>query len=213
MSKYPRTFHFNFSPGTTSDDRIIDSVDSLLGIDIIITEKLDGSNTAITKKGVYGRSHAEFTKNPWDLKSWEIWERIGRDIDENVFIFGEGMYGIHSIEYSNLESYFYLFGVRDKNIWIIWEGVEEYYYIIDIKNVNVLSKGITSKANESKTIVEHLSNEKSKLGGLREGIVLRNADHFHNDDFSSNVVKWVRKDHVKTDIHWTRNWKKATIKT
>jgi len=77
----------------------------------------------------------------------------------------------------------------------------------------VLFKGIISTEKELKNIVEHLSNEKSKLGGLREGIVLRNADHFHNDDFSSNVVKWVRKDHVKTDIHWTRNWKKATIKT
>ena len=108
MSKYPRTYHLPNSPGTTSDDRIAKSVDSLVGIDIVITEKLDGSNTAITKDGVYGRSHADFTKNPWDVKSWEIHQRIKNDLSEDLFIFGEGMYGIHSIEYQNLTSYFYL---------------------------------------------------------------------------------------------------------
>ena len=34
MSKYPRTYHFNWSPGSTNDDRISDSVDHLIGIDI-----------------------------------------------------------------------------------------------------------------------------------------------------------------------------------
>ena len=126
MSKYARSFHLPWSLGTTSDDRISKSVDSLIGINIVITEKLDGSNTAFTKNGVYGRSHVEFTRNPWDIKSWDIWNRISRNIDEDVYIFGEGMYGIHSIEYSNLKSYFYIFGVRDNNIWISWDQVEEY---------------------------------------------------------------------------------------
>lgn len=30
-------------------------------------------------------------------------------------------------------------------------------------------------------------------------------------DFKDNVAKWVRKDHVQTDDHWTRNWKKSKI--
>jgi len=212
MSKYPRTFHFDFSPGTTSDDRIAPSVESILGIDIVITEKLDGSNTAMTKGGVYGRSHGEYTKNPWDLKSREIWERIKRDIDEDVFIFGEGMYGIHSIEYSDLDSYFYIFGVRDNNIWLPWEGVEEYSYLLDIPTVPVLFEGVVDTEKELKNLVEKLSKESSALGGTREGIVARNANHFHNDDFDTNVFKWVRKGHVQTGEHWTRTWKKATIK-
>ena len=33
----------------------------------------------------------------------------------------------------------------------------------------------------------------------------------HNDDFKDNVQKWVRKNHVQTDIHWTKNWKQANI--
>ena len=211
MSKYARSFHLPWSLGTTSDDRISKSVDSLIGINIVITEKLDGSNTAFTKNGVYGRSHVEFTRNPWDIKSWDIWNRISRSIDEDVYIFGEGMYGIHSIEYSNLKSYFYIFGVRDNNIWISWDQVEEYSYLLDIPTVPVLFKGVVSSEKELKDLTESLSKEPSALGGLREGIVVRNADIFHNDDFSDNLMKWVRKGHVQTDQHWTRDWKKAKI--
>lgn len=211
MSKYPRTYHLPYSPGTTSDDRIAKSIDSILNIDIIITEKLDGSNTAITKEGVYGRSHAELTKNPWDVKSWDLWNIIKNDLSEDVFLFGEGMYGIHSIEYSNLDSYFYIFGVRDNNIWIPWDSVEEYSYILDIPTVPVLYKGIVSNEKELRDIVDDLVSKPSILGGLREGIVVRNSDMFHNDDFSLNVFKWVRKGHVQTDEHWTRNWKKAKL--
>lgn len=211
MSKYPRTYHFNFSPGATNDDRIADSLSNLIGQEIVITEKLDGSNTAITKDGVYGRSHADFTKNPWDVKSWDLWNLIKRDLHEGLFIFGEGMYGIHSIEYTNLTSYFYIFGIRDNNIWIPWEKVQEYSYLLDIPTVPVLFKGVVHSENELREIVEKLSKQPSELGGLREGVVARVSGMFHNDDFSTNVIKWVRKGHVQTDQHWQRNWKKAKL--
>jgi hypothetical protein len=57
-----------------------------------------------------------------------------------------------------------------------------------------------------------LVSEPSELGGEREGIVVRSAGLFHNDDFVENVAKWVRKDHVQTDVHWSRNWIKSKIK-
>jgi len=211
MSKYNRTLHFPFSPGHTSDDRVSKDMSELINQEIVITEKLDGSNTAMTKGGVYGRSHVEFSKNPWDVKSWEIWNIIKNDVDNDMFIFGEGMYGIHSIEYTNLTSYFYIFGMRDNNIWVPWEKVEEYAYLFDIPTVPVLFKGIVKSEKELKELIEKLSKEPSKLGGVREGVVARVAGMFHNDDFSSNVLKWVRKGHVQTDEHWTRNWKKAKI--
>jgi len=211
MSKYGRTFHLSWSPGATNDDKISESVNSLLGVDIIITEKLDGSNTGFVKNGVYGRSHSDFSRNPWDIKSWEIWNLIKNDLHDDLFIFGEGMYGIHSIEYKKLKSYFYMFGIRDNNIWISWENVEEYSYLLNIPTVPVLFKGIINTENELKEITERLSKMPSKLGGIREGIVVRNAGLFHNDDFGDNVMKWVRKDHVTTSTHWTRNWKQSKL--
>jgi hypothetical protein len=211
MSKYPRTLHLPWSKSISIDDRVSKSVDNLLNIEIIITEKLDGSNTSITKNGVYGRSHADFTRNPWDIKSWEIWQRIKKDLSEDMFLFGEGMYGIHSIEYTNLTSYFYIFGVRDNNIWVPWDKVEEYSYLLDIPTVPVLFRGVVSTEKELKDLTEKLASQPSELGGLREGIVVRSADMFHDDDFAKNVMKWVRKDHIQTDEHWTRNWVKAKI--
>jgi hypothetical protein len=38
MSKYNRTNHLPYSPGSTNDDRISNSVSTLLGIEIVITK-------------------------------------------------------------------------------------------------------------------------------------------------------------------------------
>jgi len=213
MSKYNRTYHLPWSPGTTSDDRISDDVDALLGTEIVITEKLDGENCGMTDEGVYARSHATFTTSAWSREVRQLHKmKVENMLGEGVFLFGENMEGIHSIEYTNLESYFYIFGVRDNEIWIPWEQVEEYSYLLDIPTVPVLFKGVVNSAKELQHIVEDLVSKPSELGGKREGIVVRTTGMFHNDDFADNVMKWVRKDHVSTDVHWTRNWEKANIK-
>lgn len=212
MSKYGRTYHLPNSPGTTNDDRISDDVYSLLGKEIIISEKLDGSNTGMVDEGVYGRSHAVFTKNPWDQEVRQLHDlKVRGMLGDGVFLFGENLEGIHSIEYTNLKSYFYIFGVRDNNIWIPWNLVEEYSYLLDIPLVPILFRGVVNTENELLSIVESLVTKESVLGGKREGIVVRTAEGFDNSDFGTNVMKWVRKDHVQTDTHWTRNWKKAKI--
>jgi len=213
MSKYNRTYHLPWSPGSTNDDRISDNVESLLGTEIVITEKLDGENCGMTDEGVYARSHATFTTSAWSREVRQLHKlSVEDELGDGVFLFGENMEGIHSIEYTNLTSYFYIFGIRDNDIWIPWEKVEEYSYLLDIPTVPVLFKGIVNTAKELQQIVEDLVSKPSELGGQREGIVVRTAGMFHNDDFADNVMKWVRKGHVQTDVHWTRNWKKAEIK-
>ena len=213
MSKYNRTYHLPYSPGATSDDKISKSVDSLLGKEIVITEKLDGENCGMTDEGVYARSHAAFTTSAWSREVRQLHKlSVEDELGDGFFLFGENMEGIHSIEYTNLESYFYIFGIRDNDIWIPWEKVEEYSYLLDIPTVPVLFKGIVNSAKELQQIVEDLVSKPSELGGQREGIVVRTAGMFHNDNFADNVMKWVRKGHVQTDVHWTRNWKKAQLK-
>lgn len=212
MSKYPRTLHLPYSQSVTSDDRISDSANSLLGIDIVITEKLDGENCGMTDDGVYARSHAAFTTSPWSREVRQLHKlSVEDELGDGVYLFGENMEGIHSIEYTNLTSYFYIFGIRDNNIWIPWNKVEEYSYLLDIPTVPVLFKGVVNTEKELKDLVNGLVSKPSQLGGQIEGIVVRNASLFHNDDFADNVMKWVRKDHVQTTTHWTRDWKKAKI--
>ena len=213
MSKYNRTYHLPYSPGTTSDDKISNDISSLIGSEIVITEKLDGENTGMTNDGVYARSHATFTTSAWSREVRQLHDiKVKGNLSEGEFIFGENLEGIHSIEYTNLKSYFYIFGVRDNNIWVPWNSVEEYSYLLDIPTVPVLFKGVVDSEKELKELVEKLVSESSELGGEREGVVVRSAGLFHNDDFAENVAKWVRKDHVQTDVHWSRNWIKSKIK-
>jgi hypothetical protein len=37
------------------------------------------------------------------------------------------------------------------------------------------------------------------------------ARSFTTDEFATCVFKWVRKGHVQTDQHWTRNWQRAKL--
>ena len=213
MSKYNRTYHLPYSPGTTSDDKISNDISSLIGSEIVITEKLDGENTGMTNDGVYARSHATFTTSAWSREVRQLHDiKVKGNLSEGEFIFGENLEGVHSIEYTNLKSYFYIFGVRDNNIWVPWNSVEEYSYLLDIPTVPVLFRGVVNTEKELKELVERLVLEPSELGGEREGIVVRSAGMFHNDDFADNVAKWVRANHVTTDEHWSRNWKKSKIK-
>lgn len=45
--KYPRTPHLLYSPGFSKDDIQLESDDHFIGMNIIITEKLDGENTSL----------------------------------------------------------------------------------------------------------------------------------------------------------------------
>ena len=212
MSKYPRTLHLSFSPGTTSDDRITKSHDSLLNRPVIITEKLDGENCGMTDGGVFARSHSTYTTSSWSKEVRQLHSLIKHDIGEDMYLFGENMEGIHSIEYENLKSYFYLFGLRQGSLWASWKDVKELAFLLDLQTVPELFSGVIRDDKELQEIVEDLVSQPSSLGGKREGIVIRNAESFLEQNFSENVMKWVRKDHVTTSSHWTKSWVKAKLK-
>ena len=40
----------------------------------------------------------------------------------------------------------------------------------------------------------------------QEGYVVRISDGFSQDNWGFLVGKWVRRGHVQTDVHWTKNW-------
>lgn len=118
LSKYPRSLHAKISLGTTSDNRfVLDGyVKNFADMEsLILSEKLDGENDFFSKDGVFARSHAAPTISPWTKPLRERWELIKNDLGA-LEIFGEGVFGTHSISYSKLESYYYVFAVREKGI-------------------------------------------------------------------------------------------------
>lgn len=220
--KYGRTYHYPFSPGTTSDDRIAhDYWAHLQQIpQIIHTEKLDGENNCLSKLGVFARSHAAPTTSPWTKSLRQFWQLVKNDLGE-LEIFGENLYAIHSIEYRRLTHHFYVFGIREHDRWLSWEETQFYAGMLDLPTVPVI--GIT----QTPVNREVFENEMLKLvcgpgafdpydvidqqPATIEGIVSRNADGYPVTAFAQNVFKYVRKGHVKTDAHWTRNWKRAPL--
>jgi hypothetical protein len=56
-------------------------------------------------------------------------------------LFGESLYAIHSIRYGRLESYFYLFAVREGDRWLAWDEVQLYAGVLGLPTVPVLYAG------------------------------------------------------------------------
>lgn len=244
--KYCRSLHADISLGTTSDDRFMPkgyvAVFSKMK-ELILTEKLDGQNNCFNKRGVFARSHTAPTQHPWDKPMRERWNLIKNDLNE-LEIFGENMYGIHSIAYNKLESYFYVFAVREADRWLSWEEVKFYAGLLDFPvvpqiEVKTQLQELYTKDKVESEIIENwllanlgMSWEESVeteglLGGYdptngkpcSEGFVIRNSGSFNTNaghlevapnEFDS-LFKVVRGSHVKTDVHWTKSWKPATL--
>jgi hypothetical protein len=221
--KYGRTYHYPFSPGTTSDDRIQhDYWQHIQKIPTLIhTEKLDGENNCLSRHGVFARSHVAPTVSAWTESIRRFWQLIKNDLGD-LEIFLENLYAIHSIEYRNLEHHFYVFGVREHDRWLSWEETKFYAAMISLPTVpemgtvqlladrSTFEQGVLALTKGRGTLEPHdvLSGQPTTI----EGIVSRNADGYAVNDFAHNVFKYVRKGHVKTDQHWTRSWKRAPLK-
>lgn len=207
--KYGRTYHFPFSEGATSDDRILQDWENILSHQLVMTEKLDGENTCLKSSGVYARSHGAPTRNPWAGNMWPIWERVRNDLGD-LEVFGENLYGIHSIEYERLPYFFFVFAIRDGERWLSWEEVLFYAELLELATIPVLEIGSFAAAQIKQLIADRMEKG-SVFGGECEGFVFRNYEGFEVDDFKNNVLKYVRSNHVKTNQHWTRNWQKAKL--
>lgn len=216
VKKYPRTYHFPFSPGKGSDDKVHYSWEEYLKNKCLIyTEKLDGGNTQINKDGVFARSISGPTNHPSFDHLKAKWSTIRYELG-GLTLYGENMFAIHSIEYTNLTSYFYLFAAKYESWslskttteWLAWKDVEELAAWIGYPTVPVL------KYDPKKTVEQNISEfmkTESALGGLKEGVVVRNYCEFNEDNFENNVIKYVRANHVQTDQHWSYNWKQAKL--
>lgn len=104
--KYPRTKHLMWSPEIHSDDKttsLQELEERIIGKEIIITQKMDGSNIGFDRHNLWSRSHSTPIHPSFDLiKAGHNIVKYG--INECYEIFGEWLYAVHSIKYDNLTS-------------------------------------------------------------------------------------------------------------
>ena len=211
-AKYPKTPYWPWSPSIGRDDDVHPDPSRFVGESVVATEKLDGGNTLLHAGKVYARSVAAPSEGKWMamVKKHHAWKVN----DPGVHLYGEDIYGVHSIEYEPVPEHetFYAFALRDSGgAFASFAEVEEYARQREIPVVPVLFRGCFRTIAEIRAFIEHAHGESSVLGGEREGVVLRLARGFPVAEFSNNVCKSVRPGHVQTEEHWTRNWRPCRI--
>ena len=210
--KYPKTPYWPYSPAIGREDGVHPDPHRFVGASIVVTEKLDGSNTLIHRGRVYGRSVSMPSDDKWMamVKKHHAWKVT----EPNVYLYGEDIYGVHSILYEPVteDRTFYAFSLRDATgTFASFSEMEEYAERQDIPVVPVLFRGMFRSLEDIRSFIEGVHGESSTLGGEREGVVLRLASEYSESEFGDAVCKSVRTHHVQSEQHWRRNWQPCKI--
>lgn len=194
LMKYPKTMHLPFSPGVKNDDRVIKSLEAFVGQEVVVTEKKDGENTGMLRDHIHARS-LDSKNHP--SRNWvkALHGQIAHEIPEDFTIFGENVFAQHSIAYTNLKTYFFVFSIWERGVVQSWDEIEAYSKMLGLHTVPVIWRG---EWNE-KTIRELAEGMNTNS---QEGIVVRCANKIRAGEWKRKVAKWVRAGHVQTDEFW-----------
>lgn len=202
--KYPRTPHLPNSPGIYAphnDDVVNWEYDEKMeGVEVVVTEKMDGENTTMYNDYIHARS---LESGYHIARTWvkNLQGRIGYEIPESFRICGENLYAKHSVGYDNLASYFLVFGIWDGGVCLSWDDTEAYSDMLGLNLVPVLYRGPYYEHLWYDVTIK-LSLEDKKQDKC-EGFVVRPTDSFLLSQFRQKVAKYVRADHGQTHgVHW-----------
>jgi hypothetical protein len=197
--KHPKTYHLPWSEKITSDDKKLSNTDNFNNNEVVATVKLDGEQTTWYSDYMHARS-IDYAPHPSRNYVKGMWSQIAYQIPKGWRVCGENVYAKHSIEYENLETYFYVHSIWDeKNVCLSWKETKEYAELLGLKTVPELYVG-TFDEKKIKALYQKKIN-----GDPCEGYVVRNTDSFRYIDYKKNVAKFVNNDFVISHGHWTRN--------
>lgn len=184
LLKFPRTPHLRWlASGSPRDDKLLSESEmwEFLSNPLIVEEKIDGANLgisvdsdgriAVQNRGTWlgERAHPQFSPLwPWlNSRKSTLIEALG----QNLILFGEWCFAVHSVRYSALPDWFVAFDVLDRSTGVFWtcERRNDLCARIGIKTVPELCRG-TKSFEELRGLLEGPS-----LFGApnREGLYLR----------------------------------------
>jgi len=206
-SKYPSTPHLPWSESLTNDDKLISTMEILKNAqEIVVTEKLDGENCNMYRDYIHARSmNSNYHVSRDYVRA--IHAQIAHQIPSTFKIVGENMYAVHSINYSHLPQYFFVFAIFEEDICLPWSEVEEWCSLIEYsvngKTLQLQTAPVLYKGKYDEAKIKACYTGESKFGGKQEGYVVRNTRAFHTRHFDVNVAKFVRANHVQPNAqHW-----------
>lgn len=194
--KYPRTYHILSSPGATDDDKTLKNLSQFVEKDVVIMEKMDGESSSCSKDYTHARS---LDSNNHPSRNWikGMWAEKSYLLPNDWRICFENVFATHAINYDNLETYAFVLNIWDENnMCLDYDETLEWCTLLGLIHAPVLFRGVFDEKILN-NIINNLDLEK------QEGIVIRNTNSFHYDDFKNNYGKWVRVGHVQEDsTHW-----------
>lgn len=213
LAKFPRTPHLAWlGPTLLRDDKVFSDQERqrFLGDRILVEEKVDGANIGfsvaqqgrlqVQNRGSYldRHSHPQFAR----LWTWlsERERAITEGLGEDLILFGEWCFAVHSLRYDRLPDWFLGFDIYERGRGIYWPSDQRDCLLSSLGLVSVprVATGIFSLVQ----LEEMLKNLRSRVGsGNAEGLYLRRED-------SSRLIaraKLVRPEFVQSvGEHWTR---------
>jgi hypothetical protein len=196
--KFPRTYHFPWSPNLHNDDRMLSSLHGLEGEEVVATIKMDGENTSMYRDYIHARSVD--SKNH-ESRNWVkgLHGKIGYEIPDMWRVCGENLYAEHSIAYNKLTSYFQVFSIWDHhNTCLSWDDTVEWASLLGLDTVYAFYRGVFDKEAISAAFDDYCQGSMDDV----EGYVVRVARSLQYGDYRHRVGKYVRKNHVQTDEFW-----------
>lgn len=162
IKKFPRTPHIKGSNIQKGDEDLKQiSFDQFEGKHLIIEEKIDGANTAISFDSdgnmlLQNRGHllsGGYKEKHYSLfKQWAmIWkDALYEVLKDRYIMYGEWMYAKHTVYYDALPHYFIEFDIFDKknNIFLDTSSRRELLKDLPIKSVPVLKEGVFNSFDE-----------------------------------------------------------------
>lgn len=97
FTKYPRTFHFPWSPGRSDDDKVLQDTSCFLNRHVVVTEKMDGENSTLYPGGKIHARSIDSSSHP--SRDWlkKFWSERCHNLGDDMRVCGENLYAKHSI--------------------------------------------------------------------------------------------------------------------
>ena len=93
--------------------------------------------------------------------------------------------------------------------FLSWDEVKEECKRVDYSVVPTLYAADYLTPIKVQELIE--DSKETPFGIEPEGFVIRKENRFKEEDFTKSVTKYVRKGHVQTNEHWSKNWKTAEL--
>lgn len=199
--KYPSTPHLPGSGSMTKDDSSA-SLETLKllqsGIELVVTEKMDGGNISLYRDDFHARS-LDAKAQPWDFAAKAKWAEIRYSIPYDMRISGESVHARRSVAYDDLPGPILVFGVwRDRQL-LSWNDTEAITHDLGLPTVPVIYRGADFNG------ALEAWRESGRTVDDSEGFVVRDAGPYSSDDFALHMAKWVRANHVRTSAEWRKH--------